>query len=94
VGALVKNIVISRDGVSNVAPLTTGNTPVPDNELNPNITPINKSNGEAQQQPNKQPAPRKKKDTVLPIINFSTPPVTKPSILEKKVEPTEEDKNK
>ena len=84
-GAMVNNIVITREGIANATPLTTSNRPVSANELNPTQVKINSSETDTARTSVAKPAqPKRKRDTVKPplIIDFSTPPTTRPTILE------------
>jgi hypothetical protein len=84
-GSLVKNIIITHEGIANVTPLTTSNNPVSANELNPTEAKINPSgSGLAKSDTLKQTAKKRKSDTVKPspIIDFSPTSPTKPTILE------------
>ncbi|MPM75612.1 hypothetical protein SDC9_122606 [bioreactor metagenome] len=85
VGSMVKNIVISRDGIANVSPLSAGNKSVSATELPSNQQKIVPSTPDTAKLQQKKNAIKKRKvDTAKPspIIDFSTPPKTKPPILE------------
>jgi len=84
-GTMVKNIVITREGIANATPLTTSNNPVSANELNPSQVKINSSETDTARVERAKSTPRKRRtDTVKPppIIDFSPAPPTRPEILE------------
>ena len=86
-GTMVQNIVITREGIKNINPLSSGNNTVPISELNPNqnvITPSLSDTVKVQIPPRQHTPKKKKEEPVKPIfIDFSKPANTKPPILEK-----------
>ena len=83
-GTMVKNIVITREGIANATPLTTSNNPVSANELNPSQVRINPSETDTTRVKRAKAPQRRRVDTVkpAPIMDFSPPPPTRPEILE------------
>lgn len=90
-GTTIRNIIIERNGVANLNPLTTSNAPVTTKELKqeqPRITPSSPKIDTANTK-NVYKLKRKKKEETTPppmILDFSNPTTTKPPVLEKKEE--------
>ncbi len=85
-GTMVQNIVITKEGVKNINPLSSDNNPISVKDLKPNQNEIVPSTFDTiKPPPPKQYAAAKKKKEEPPkpiIIDFSKPTMTKPPILE------------
>jgi hypothetical protein len=83
---MINNMVISNEGISNVVPISENNTPLSISQLDSLIKTIIRGTL-ADSTPPKHERPlqlRRKRDTVVPLIDFSIPPLTRPPILEQR----------
>jgi hypothetical protein len=94
-GTMVQNIVLTRDGIKNINPLSSGNEVVSANELHPNQNVVIPSVIDTTKQKKRQYVNRKKKEEPPApiIIDFSKPVTTKPSILDNDKKNKEKEKD-
>ena len=85
---MINNIVVTHNGIGNVIPLSENNAvlsvPQLDSLLNIHLSQrTTKTDTFVTPTHQRQPAPRQRKQTPVTIIDFSSPTITKPPILEK-----------
>ena len=88
-GTMVQNIMITKEGVKNINPLSADNSSIPVKDLKPNQNEIVPSTFDTIKTPTPKQYTAKKKKPEPPkpiIIDFSKPTMTKPPILEKEKE--------
>lgn len=92
-GSMIKNIRITAEGISNVRPLENGTDAVSINDINTDYNKINpskpdtnSSNTDTKVKTKKTKTKKSKEEPFIPILDFSTPEITKSPVLEEKKE--------
>ena len=90
---MIKNIRITAEGISNVRPLENGTDAVSINDINTDYNKINpskpdtnSSNTDTKVKTKKTKTKKSKEEPFIPILDFSTPEITKSPVLEEKKE--------